>query len=71
MIDKIAVNQSKTEASVYYTNGKQINLYHSEGKVLDLIAFITSPMSTSKDITWNGLVTADDQTVSIEIKEVA
>lgn len=71
MITKIAVNQSKTEATIYYSSGRQFNLYHSEGKVLDLVAYMITPITTSKDITWNGLVTADDETVSIEIKEVA
>lgn len=67
MIDKIIVNTSRTKATIYYTSGRVFNLYHSQGLVLDLVAFFITPMTTSKDITWKGLQTSEDDTVSIEV----
>jgi len=40
MIDAIVMNQSRTEATIFYQDKPPVNLYHSEGKVEALILWI-------------------------------
>jgi hypothetical protein len=65
------INRDKTEATIYFDDGRSFNLYHSGGLVLDLVAYFTSPMQTSKDITWNGLTTSMEDTAIINLENVS
>ncbi len=37
MMDKIIINKAQTQATIYFNDGRQFNLHHSDGLVLDLI----------------------------------
>lgn len=71
MIDTIIVNKDKTEARIYFTDGRSFGLSHDKGQVLDLVAWFTTPHTTSQDITWNGLITSQEDTVIIPVTDVA
>ena len=68
LIDKIVVSQDKKTAIIYYTDNTILNLYHSENKVLDLIAVIYSPKSHCD--TWESYTASFEDTQSINIDEL-
>ena len=71
MIDKIMLSQDRTTATIYYTNRGNFNLYHSEAKVLDLLAWFLLPIeSTCYDITWTGLISSQEDTAIINIEDL-
>jgi len=70
MLYQIAVNQSKTEAYIYYMNGRTIKVSHSEGKVLDLIADILKPMGSQVE-TITQLMVSQDDTQVIDLNKVS
>ena len=71
MIDKIVLSQDRTRCTLYYTNREPFNLYHSEAKVLDLLAWFLLPIESSHyDITWDGLMMSQEDTAIINIESL-
>lgn len=68
MIDKVVINQTKTEAVIYMEN-RIVRLSHSEGKVLDLLAIILGPW-TNIVSSWDSLMSMNEDTVKINLDEL-
>ena len=72
MIDKIIVSQDRTQIIIYFTDRPNFGLYHSEAKVLDLLAWFLLPIgNTNYDITWDNVMSSQEDTQSIDLRKVA
>lgn len=65
MIDKVVINQTRTEAIIYMEN-RIVRLYHSEGKVLDLLAIIIGPWQNIVS-SWDSLMSQNEDTVNLSL----
>jgi hypothetical protein len=71
MIDKIMLSQDRKQIVIYYTDRPNFGLYHSEAKVLDLLAWFLTPInSTCYDITWNGYMSSQEDTAVINLEDL-
>lgn len=71
MIDKVVVNQSKTQATIYFTGREPFTLSHSEGRVLDLLVQFLLPIgSINPDVTWNGLLSSHEDTAVVDVSKL-
>lgn len=68
---RVILSSDRKEATIYRQDGSNFNLYHSEGKVEDLVAFFTLPIDTNKDVTMKGYLTSLEDTAIIEINKEA
>lgn len=71
MIDKIVLSTDRKEAVIHFDT-HSIRLYHSEAKVLDLIAILLSPRRDVSD--WDTytriMVSSQEDTAIINIEEL-
>lgn len=61
---EIVINRDKTQATIHYENGKSVNLYHSEGLVVDLIAELLYGYET-----YNQYINSFEDTLEIDLTQ--
>jgi len=66
---RVVMSQDRKTACLYPENGKNFHLYHSEGKVEDLIIYFLMPFSSGTNVTtMAGYIRSQEDTAVIEIE---